>query len=117
MTLLAALGILLSRYSGQQDLVIGSPIANRPRSEVEPLIGFFINLLALRLDLTGNPDFLALLQRVRRVSLDAYANQDIPFWAGGGCSPARSRPRAESTVSGDVHPPEFARPKLSSCLG
>jgi amino acid adenylation domain-containing protein len=79
MTLLAAFGTLLSRYSRQSDLVIGSPIANRPRSEVEPLIGFFINVLALRLDLTGNPDFLTLLQRVRRVSLDAYANQDVPF--------------------------------------
>jgi surfactin family lipopeptide synthetase A len=79
MTLLAAFGTLLCRYSRQSDLVIGSPIANRPRSEVEPLIGFFINVLALRLDLTGNPDFLTLLQRVRRVALDAYANQDVPF--------------------------------------
>lgn len=92
MTLLAALATLLSRYAGQQDLVIGSPIANRPRSETEPLIGFFINLLALRVDLTGNPNFLELLQRVRRVALDAYANQDIPFGqVVDSVQPARNR--------------------------
>lgn len=79
MTLLAGFATLLSRYSGHQDLVIGSPIANRNRRELEPLIGFFINLLALRIDLTGNPAFVDLLQRVRQVALEAYAHQDAPF--------------------------------------
>jgi amino acid adenylation domain-containing protein len=79
MTLLTAFAVLLSRYSGQSDLVIGSPIANRHRRELEPLIGFFINVLALRVDLSENPDFLTLLQRVRQVTLDAYAHQDVPF--------------------------------------
>lgn len=79
MTLLGALATLLSRYSQHQDIVIGSPIANRNRVELEPLIGFFINLLALRIDLSGDPQFSDLLQRVRQVALDAYANQDTPF--------------------------------------
>jgi amino acid adenylation domain-containing protein len=79
MTLLAAFGVLLSRYSGQSDLVIGTPIANRTRSELEGLIGFFVNTLALRLDLSGNPSFATLLERVRTVATEAYAHQDLPF--------------------------------------
>ncbi|MGI0483862.1 amino acid adenylation domain-containing protein [Pantanalinema rosaneae CENA516] len=79
MTLLGALATLLSRYSQHHDIVIGSPIANRNRVELEPLIGFFINLLALRIDLSGDPQFSELLQRVRQVALDAYAHQDTPF--------------------------------------
>jgi amino acid adenylation domain-containing protein/thioester reductase-like protein len=79
MTMLAAFGVLLARYSGQQDLVVGMPIANRTRTEVEHLIGLFINTLALRLDLSGDPDFLQVLQRVRETSLSADAHQDIPF--------------------------------------
>ncbi|SCX63279.1 non-ribosomal peptide synthase domain TIGR01720/amino acid adenylation domain-containing protein, partial [Nitrosospira sp. Nsp1] len=79
MTLLAAFGALLSRYSGQSDLVIGTPIANRTRSELEGLIGFFVNTLALRLDLSGDPSFTALLERVRTVATEAYAHQDLPF--------------------------------------
>ncbi|HEY9618636.1 MAG TPA: amino acid adenylation domain-containing protein [Microcoleaceae cyanobacterium] len=79
MTLLGALATLLSRYSKHQDIVIGSPIANRNRVELEPLIGFFINLLALRIDLSGDPQFTELLKRVRQVALAAYANQDTPF--------------------------------------
>lgn len=78
-TLLASFATLLSRYSQQQDLVIGSPIAGRHRRELEALQGVFINLLALRIDLSGNPAFLELLQRVRQVSLDAFAHSDIPF--------------------------------------
>ncbi|KIO47825.1 condensation domain-containing protein, partial [Nitrosospira sp. NpAV] len=73
MTLLAAFGALLSRYSGQSDLVIGTPIANRTRSELEGLIGFFVNTLALRLDLSGDPSFAGLLERVRTVAAEAYA--------------------------------------------
>lgn len=79
MTLLTAFSTLLSRYSKHEDVVIGSPIANRNRSDIESLIGFFINMLPLRVDLSGNPSFLELLSRVRQVSLEAYANQDLPF--------------------------------------
>ncbi|HEY0603894.1 MAG TPA: amino acid adenylation domain-containing protein, partial [Herpetosiphonaceae bacterium] len=79
MTLLAAFNVLLSRYSGQQDIVVGSPIAGRTRSELEELIGCFVNMLALRVDLTGNLSFRDLLSRVRGVALGAYAHQDLPF--------------------------------------
>lgn len=79
MTLLAAFNILLYRYSQQEDIVIGSPIANRNRSELESLIGFFVNSLVLRTDLSNNPSFRNLLERVRQVTLDAYSHQDIPF--------------------------------------
>ena len=79
MVLLSAFGVLLSRYSGQQDLVVGTPIANRTQAELENLIGFFANTLALRLDLSGNPTFRELLARARETVLDAYGNQDFPF--------------------------------------
>ncbi|WP_035060990.1 non-ribosomal peptide synthetase [Andreprevotia chitinilytica] len=79
MTLLAAFGVLLSRYSGQTDLCIGTPIANRNRAEIEPLIGIFINTLVLRARLDGNPAFAELLQQVRETTLGAYDHQDTPF--------------------------------------
>jgi amino acid adenylation domain-containing protein len=79
MTLLAAFNVLLCRYSGQDDIVIGTPIAGRNRSEVEDLIGFFVNALVLRTDLAGDPTFRELLGRVRDGALDAYAHQDLPF--------------------------------------
>jgi amino acid adenylation domain-containing protein len=79
MTLLAAFQTLLSRYSGQQEIVIGTPIAGRNRAETENLIGFFINTLVLRTDLSGNPGFAGLLERVREVTLGAYAHQEVPF--------------------------------------
>jgi amino acid adenylation domain-containing protein/non-ribosomal peptide synthase protein (TIGR01720 family) len=79
MTLLAAFQVLLSRYSGQTDIVVGSPVANRNRSETEGLIGFFVNTLALRADLSGNPSFREALKRVRETCLDAYDHQDVPF--------------------------------------
>jgi amino acid adenylation domain-containing protein len=79
MTLLAAFQLLLSRLSGQDDVVVGTPIAGRHRAGTEGLIGVFLNNLALRTDLSGDPSFRELLERVRRTTLDAYANQDIPF--------------------------------------
>src|SRR5215470_13409805 len=79
MTLLAAFQTLLSRYSGQEDIVVGSPIANRNHAEIEPLIGFFVNTLALRTDLAGDPTFRTLLARLKETALQAYAHQDLPF--------------------------------------
>jgi amino acid adenylation domain-containing protein len=79
MTLLAAFQILLHRYTQQEDIAVGSPIANRNRSEIEGLIGFFVNSLVLRTDLSGNPTFREVLSRVREVALGAYAHQDLPF--------------------------------------
>jgi amino acid adenylation domain-containing protein len=79
MTLLAAFQVLLYRYTGQEDLVIGSPIAGRTQVETETLIGIFINTLVLRTNLAGNPSFKDLLARVRETTLEAYAHQDVPF--------------------------------------
>ena len=78
-TLLAAFQTLLYRYTGQADIAIGTPIANRNLSEIEALIGFFVNSLVLRADLSGNPRFQELLQRVKNVAMTAYAHQDLPF--------------------------------------
>jgi len=79
MTLLAAWAALLSRLSGQTDLVLGTAVANRDRPELERLIGLFVNTLALRLDLDGDPTFLELVARARRTMLDAFAHRDLPF--------------------------------------
>jgi amino acid adenylation domain-containing protein len=79
MTLLAAFQTLLYRYTGQDDIVVGSPIANRNRTEIEGIIGFFVNSLAMRTHLSGNPSFRELLGRVREVAWVNYAHQDLPF--------------------------------------
>ncbi|HET6763406.1 MAG TPA: condensation domain-containing protein, partial [Longimicrobiaceae bacterium] len=79
MVLLAAYYLLLGRYSGQEDVVVGSPIAGRNRGETEEMIGFFVNNLVLRGDLGGDPGFRALVHRVKEVTLGAYAHQDLPF--------------------------------------
>ncbi|HXP76316.1 MAG TPA: amino acid adenylation domain-containing protein, partial [Stellaceae bacterium] len=79
MTFLAAFKLLLHRYTNHDDLIVGTPIANRNRLETEGLIGFFVNALVLRTDLSGNPSFRELLRRVREVCLGAYAHQDLPF--------------------------------------
>ncbi|HKG20385.1 MAG TPA: amino acid adenylation domain-containing protein [Blastocatellia bacterium] len=79
MTLLSAFSALLHHYTGKDDLLIGVPIANRNRIEVESLIGFFVNTLVMRTDLTGDPTFESLLERVRQGALDSYAHQDLPF--------------------------------------
>ncbi|MFL6200700.1 MAG: condensation domain-containing protein, partial [Thermoanaerobaculia bacterium] len=79
MVLLAAFQALLARWSGQERVVVGSPVANRTYLETEPLIGFFVNTLALPGDLTGEPSFAVLLDRVRDATLTAHAHQDLPF--------------------------------------
>ena len=78
-TLMSAFQVLLFRYTGQEDLLVGTPIANRNRAEIEGLIGFFVNTLVMRNDLSGNPSFLDLLKRVQDTALGAYAHQDMPF--------------------------------------
>ena len=79
MTLLSAFQILLSRYSRQEEIVVGTPIAGRTRPEFEPLIGDFVNMLAIRTSVAGNPTFRDFLRRVKEVALQAYDNQDLPF--------------------------------------
>lgn len=79
MLLLAAFQILLHRYTGQVDIAVGVPVANRPRSELEDLIGFFANILVLRINVAGDPHFYKLLKQVQQVCLEAYAHQDFPF--------------------------------------
>jgi len=79
MLLLAAFQVLLFRYTGETELVVGTPMANRRRAETEGLIGFFVNTLALRTSLAGEPSWKALLQRVREATLGAFAHQDFPF--------------------------------------
>lgn len=77
--LLATFGVLLSRYSGQEDIVIGTPFASRNRTELDSMVGYFINPLALRLDLSGDPTFSELLARARETTLEAFAHADVPY--------------------------------------
>ncbi|MEH2092609.1 amino acid adenylation domain-containing protein [Nostoc sp.] len=79
MTLMAAYATLLFRYSGQEDILLGTPIASRNQQDIEGLIGFFVNTLVMRTRLEGNPSFSKLLTQVRSTCMDAYANQDVPF--------------------------------------
>jgi amino acid adenylation domain-containing protein len=79
MTLLAAFKVLIYRYTQQEDIIVGTPVAGRDRSEVEGLIGFFINTLVLRTDLSRNPTFIDLLRRVRETALEAYSHRELPF--------------------------------------
>ncbi|MCC6809190.1 MAG: amino acid adenylation domain-containing protein, partial [Deltaproteobacteria bacterium] len=79
MTLLAAFDVLLARYSGQDDIVIGTPVSNRQSEATEPLIGFFVNTLCLRADMSGSPSFREHLRRVKETALEGYAHQDLPF--------------------------------------
>jgi len=79
MLLLAAFSALLGRYSGTEDLVVAAPVANRTRAELEELVGFFVNTLALRMDLGGDPRFRELVARVRQTALEAYEHEELPF--------------------------------------
>jgi amino acid adenylation domain-containing protein/non-ribosomal peptide synthase protein (TIGR01720 family) len=79
MTLLAGFEIVLHRYTGQDDIVVGTPIANRNRRELEPLIGFFVNILVMRGDLSGNPTHREMMRRVKATALAAFDHQDLPF--------------------------------------
>ena len=81
MVLLTAFLVLLGRYTGQDDLAVGTPASSRTRPEFEPLLGFFLNTLVLRADCSGDPSFRELLQRVRTTALEAFANSDVPFEA------------------------------------
>src|SRR5205085_11742925 len=77
MTLLAAFQSLLHCYTAQEDIVVGAPIAGRRQVETQMLIGFFVNTLVLRTDFSGSPSFLSLMGRVRKIALEAYANEDV----------------------------------------
>ncbi|HEX3449345.1 MAG TPA: condensation domain-containing protein [Isosphaeraceae bacterium] len=79
MTLMAAFQVLLSRYSGQEDIAVGTPVAGRTHPELEGLIGVFVNTLVVRGNLSGNPGFRELLRRIRRTTIEAYTHQDLPF--------------------------------------
>ena len=79
MTLLAAFKVLLYRYSGQEDICVGTSVAGRPQQELEGLIGFFINTLALRSQIKGDMSFIELLQAIKDTTLEAYAHQEVPF--------------------------------------
>jgi amino acid adenylation domain-containing protein len=79
MTMLAAFNVLLSRYSGESDIAVGTPIANRKQVETEALVGFFVNMLVLRSNLEGDPTFVELIERTKQMTLEAYSHQDAPF--------------------------------------
>ena len=79
MTLLASFAVLLARYTGQRDLVVGVPAAGRTHTELEPMIGMFVNTLPIRIQLADDPPFHELLERVRQATTGAYAHQELPF--------------------------------------
>ena len=110
MVLLAAFDALLARYTGQDDLVVGAPIANRNRLETEGLIGFFTNTLALRLDLAGDPAFRELARRARAAALAAYAHQDLPFERLVEELAPEPRARAQPDLPGDAGAQRRAAP-------
>ena len=95
MTLLAAFKLLLYRYTGQTDIVVGTPVANRNQAETEGLIGFFVNTLVLRTKMSGAESFRELLGQVREVALAAYAHQDVPFETVGGRVAAGAQPESD----------------------
>ena len=108
MTLLGGFSVLLSKYSGQDDICVGSPIANRSRGELEGLIGFFVNTLVLRTDVGGNPSFEELLGRVKAMTLGAYSHQDVPFERLVDELGVERGHESQSVISGDVCAAECA---------
>jgi non-ribosomal peptide synthetase component F len=103
MTTLAAFALLLGRYAGLDDVAVGTTVANRDRAETDDLIGFFINTLVMRTDLSGDPSFTELLGRVRATALAAYSHQDLPF-----------ERLVEELVTGGARPPP-PPPRSSRC--
>ena len=124
MGLLSVYQALLSRLSGQTDIVVGSPVANRNHAGLDSLIGFFVNMLVMRTDMVGNPNFHELLMRVRDVALNAYSNQDLPFEQvvealmqerDGSMHPLfQVHFTLQNAPTGDVSLPELAVKALSS---
>jgi amino acid adenylation domain-containing protein/non-ribosomal peptide synthase protein (TIGR01720 family) len=108
MTLLSVYKVLLSKYSRQQDICVGTSIANRPQQELEELIGFFVNTLALRTELLEQDTFSGLLEKVKETTLEAYANQEVPFEkvVETGCKAARPKPKP--AVSGHAGTGQYA---------
>ena len=120
MLLLAAFQVLLSRYSGQQDIAVGTPIANRTHREVEGLIGFFVNTLVLRSQVQGTQSFRQFLEQVREMALEAYAHQDVPFeQLVEMLQPERDLSRSPSSRSCLVFRKyhHYLRLRLSACCG
>ena len=112
--LLAALQAFLGRLARQDDVIVGSPITNRPLPELEKLIGFFVNTLAFRADLAGAPSFHALLEQVKRVAIQAYANQDVPFEAlVAAVRPIRDRSRSVLQVMLSLHNEPHRQPQFT----
>ena len=113
MTLLAGFALLLHRRSGQTDLLIGAPMASRPRREMEGLIGLFLDTLVLRVDCGERPTFRELLGRARATAFDAYAHQELPFekLVGGGAAGPRGRGHAAGL--GLPQPAQSARRRRS----
>ena len=109
MVLLAGFQVLLGRYAHVEDVAVGSAIAGRNRTETEGLIGFFVNSLVMRTDLSGDPTFRELLGRVRETVLGAFASPGPAVREAGGRAGAGTRRPAEPAVPGDVRPPEHAR--------
>ena len=104
MTLIAGFNTLLYRYTGQRDVILGTPVAGRNRIEIEPLIGFFSNMLVLRTDMSGNPDFVDLLKRVRDVALGAYATSGLAYREVGRRASSGTELEPHPGVSGCVSP-------------
>ncbi len=115
MTLMAAFELLLHRYSGQEDLVLCTPASGRHRSQTKDLIGYFNNILPMRFDLTGDPSFVELVRRTRRVALDAYKHQDLPFLVIADSPNLKAVPLSRVLFSLDIEwPPRLALPGVTA---
>jgi len=115
MTMLGAFYALLSRYSGAEDLVVGSGVANRSVRDTEGLIGMMLNTVALRVDLSGDPSVTELLGRVRDATLAAYANQDVPFEHVLRAVAPQRRPGALPILPGPLSRSKTRRAPTSTC--